>query len=158
MNKSNIHPDLSPDFVSADSPLAALQAILSVFDCQSGSLHWLNPSNSLLELHAHIGIPEFLIPKISQIPLGKGIAGVAAETLQPVELCNLQEDGGGIAKPSAKLTQVQGSLAVPILINQKLYGTLGIGKSTPYSFTDHEKDLLSLYASSLYQHFPPQFN
>ena len=71
---------------------------------------------------AHLGIPEALMPVIQTIPVGKGIAGAAAERREPVELCNLQTDTSGVAKPGAKQTQVQGSLAVPVLEGDRLAG------------------------------------
>jgi L-methionine (R)-S-oxide reductase len=82
------------------------------------------------------------MPVIQSIPVGKGIAGAAAERLEPVELCNLQTDTSGVAKPGAKQTQVQGSLAVPVLDGNRLCGTLGIGKRTSYEFSDEEKQRL----------------
>jgi putative methionine-R-sulfoxide reductase with GAF domain len=74
--------------------------------------------------------------------MGKGIAGAAAQTREPVEMCNLQTDRSGVAKPGAKQTQVQGSLAVPVLDGEHLCGTLGIGKMVPYDFTTEEKSRL----------------
>lgn len=82
------------------------------------------------------------MPIIQSIPVGKGIAGTAALKKEPVEICNLQTDTSGVAKPGAKQTQVQGSLAVPILDGERLCGTLGIGKLTPYDFTTEEKERL----------------
>ncbi len=90
------------------------------------------------------------MPVIQAIPVGKGIAGAAAERREPVELCNLQIDTSGVAKPDAKKTQVQGSLAVPVLDSaQELCGTLGIGKREPYEFTEDEKEQLLAIARSI---------
>ena len=78
-------------------------------------------------------------PKIDAIPFGKGIAGCAAERKDAVQLCNLQEDLGGVAKPEARKTNVQGALAVPILGGQgQVLGVLGVGKMAPYDFTEAE--------------------
>jgi putative methionine-R-sulfoxide reductase with GAF domain len=100
---------------------------------------------------AHQGIPEVLMPVVQSIPIGKGIAGAAAQTRQPVEMCNLQTDTSGVAKPGAKQTQVQGSLAVPVLDGERLCGTLGIGKMVPYEFSEEEKDRLLTIAAGLAQ-------
>jgi GAF domain-containing protein len=70
------------------------------------------------------------------------MAGIAAERRKPVEMCNLQTDDSGVARPSAKDTKVEGSLAAPLLYNEKLYGTIGIAKPVPYDFTAPEMDLL----------------
>ena len=76
------------------------------------------------------------------IPIGKGMAGVAAERKRPVQICNLQTDKLGVARPSAKETKVQGSITVPLMLNGRLYGTLGIAKSVSYEFTAKEEKTL----------------
>ncbi|WP_300020796.1 GAF domain-containing protein [uncultured Maribacter sp.] len=118
-----------------------LKLILAHFDCSTGTLHFLD-ENFLLQLKSQVGIPEFLVPKLSTIPIGKGMAGIAAERRKPVEMCNLQTDDSGVAPPSAKDTKVEGSLAAPLIYDNKLYGTIGIAKPVPYDFTKAEIDLL----------------
>ncbi|MEZ0388227.1 MAG: GAF domain-containing protein, partial [Verrucomicrobium sp.] len=76
-------------------------------------------------------------------------AGAAAERREPVELCNLQADLGGVAKEGARQTNVQGSIAVPILEGESLRGTLGIGKMVPYDFSESEKATLLLIAADM---------
>jgi len=125
---------------TADLPWADfLTQTIADFRCTTGTLHRLDPSDKHLKLVAHQGIPEALMPIIQSIPLGKGIAGVAAARCEPVEMCNLQTDTSGVAKPGAKQTQVQGTLAVPVLDGTRLCGTLGIGKLEPYEFSKEEK-------------------
>ena len=116
-----------------------LQEAMQEFGCQTGTVH--RAEGQWLHLVSHAGVPEFLIEKISKIPFGKGIAGVAASTREPVELCNLQQDLGGVAKEDARKTGVAGSLAVPIFSENgdEVIGTLGIGKVEPYDFSDIEK-------------------
>jgi L-methionine (R)-S-oxide reductase len=119
-----------------------LAQTIADFGCTTGTLHRLDPADRHLKLVAHQGIPAALMPIIQSIPVGKGIAGVAAQRQEPVEMCNLQTDTSGVAKPGAKQTQVQGTLAVPVLDGDRLCGTLGIGKLEPYDFTAEEKDQL----------------
>jgi putative methionine-R-sulfoxide reductase with GAF domain len=124
-----------------------LSVILSSFDCTTGTIHILEPHTTQLKLEAYQGVPEFLIPKLSEIPVGKGMAGIAAERRQPVEMCNLQTDASGIARPAAKETRVEGSIAVPMMLEGILYGTLGVAKSIPYTFSQEEVgDLLNIGA------------
>lgn len=119
------------------------------FGCQTGTLH--RAEGEWLHLVAHAGVPEFLLDKISQIPFGKGIAGVAASTRAPVELCNLQQDLGGVAKEDARKTGVSGSLAVPVFSEdgETVMGTLGVGKVIPYDFSDAEKARLAEIGGSM---------
>lgn len=128
-----------------------LAAILEEFSCHSGTLHRCPPDESELELVAQIGIPKALLGKISTIPIGKGIAGAAAETRAPVELCNLQQDLGGVARPDARQTEVSGSLAVPIFHpeSDQVIGTLGVGMHVPHSFTEEEKERLAAHGRAI---------
>lgn len=120
-----------------------LLEVLAEFQCVTGTLHRLDPADNLLKLVACERIPEVLLPVIQTIPVGKGVAGAAAQRKAPVEICNLQTDTTGVAKPDAKKTQVQGSLAVPILdAAGEVHGTLGIGKMEPYDFSEAEKNRL----------------
>ncbi len=119
--------------------LAVVDAALTELGGSTGTLHRLDPADQLLKLVAQRGVPEQILPKIATIPIGKGIAGAAAERRAPVELCNLQINLGGVAKPDARKTNVQGSLAVPCLHQGELRGTLGVGLLTPHDFTEAEK-------------------
>lgn len=122
-----------------------LADVLSAFDCTTGTIHFLDQGTQLLKLQAQQGIPAFLLPKMTEIPIGKGMAGIAAERRQPVEMCNLQTDASGVARPAAKETKVEGSIAVPMLLDQQLYGAFGIAKPVPYDFTEQEiRDLLQI--------------
>lgn len=131
------------DLINKQGPnwQSVLSEIISYFDCSTGTLHLLDDSN-LLKLKAHQGIPDFLLPKVSEIPIGKGMAGIAAERREAVEMCNLQTDTSGVARPAAKETKVEGSLAAPLLHHGILYGTIGIAKPTSYDFTKTEVDEL----------------
>lgn len=128
-----------------------LAAILDEFNCQTGTLHRTLADGRTLELVCQIGVPAPLIEKISLIPFGKGIAGVAAESCGPVELCNLQQDLGGVAKPDARQTKVSGSLAVPVIDPEsgRVTGTLGIGMLEPHEFSAQEKQRLAEHAAEI---------
>ena len=137
-----------------------LGTILHDFGCQTGTLHRAEDGGETLELVSQIGVPESLMDRISTIPFGKGIAGAAAERREPVELCNLQEDLGGVARPDARKTGVSGSLEVPIFSEStgNVIGTLGIGKYAPYDFTETEKQHLMGHAVEIAKHFEAKPN
>ena len=122
---------------------AVLVKVLENFACVTGTVHRTDPTTGLLMLLTQHGIPPhvlpMLLPKIDNIPFGKGIAGCAAQRKEAVQLCNLLQDLGGVAKPDAQKTNVQGALAVPIVgADGKVIGVLGIGKMQPYDFTSAE--------------------
>lgn len=119
-----------------------LTDIIAAFGSTTGTLHIYDQDSKLLKLQAQQGIPPFLLPKMQEIPVGKGMAGIAAERRMPVEMCNLQTDASGVARPAAKETKMEGSLAAPMLLDGELYGTLGVAKPVPYDFTEEEKSAL----------------
>lgn len=126
-----------------------LASILADFGCQTGTIH-LTGEDGELKLKAQVGVPDFIVPKIASIPFGKGIAGCAAERKGPVQLCNLQTDTSGVARPEAKATGVNGSLAVPVLsADGRVLGVIGIGKVVPYEFSPTETARLEARAALL---------
>ena len=128
---------------STDAALqAVLDWILARFECQAGTVHALPPGAAVMELRAHRGVPDVLLDRVSRIPIGKGMAGLAAERREPVRVCNLQTDESGAAKPAARATGMEGSISVPLLDGDALRGALGIAKATEYDFSDEESGLL----------------
>ncbi len=119
---------------------AILEAAIAEFNGSTGTIHRLDKVTGMLSMVAHQGVPPQVLPMVQTIPIGKGIAGVAAERRAPVELCNLQKDLGGVAKESARATNVQGTLAVPCMNGDQLCGTLGVGLMEPHDFTEEEKE------------------
>ncbi len=122
--------------------LQALDTILGRLGCTVGTIHALDAATQILELRAHRGIPGSIFERVRRVPVGKGMAGLAAERRMAVQVCNLQTDESGVARPAAKETGMRGSIAVPVLDGEVLLGTLGVGKSAPYDFSEEEAALL----------------
>ena len=119
-----------------------LAALLERFDCALGTVHVLDDADGLMHLVADTGLPPPVREKVQTVPIGKGMAGIAAERRQPVQVCNLQTDASGVVRPGAKMTQMEGSIAVPMLDGDRLYGVLGVAKPVAYDFTADETALL----------------
>lgn len=128
---------------------AVLGELLRHFDCTVGTVHLLDPADGLLHLAAQRGLPPPVLQKVGVIPIGKGMAGLAAERRSPVQVCNLQTDTSGVARPDARLTKMEGSIAVPMLHGERLGGVLGVAKPVPYDFSDAEAALLLAVGSRL---------
>ncbi len=126
------------DAADAEGFGAALRAIQDAFAAALGTIHCLGPDDHLHLVAASPGLPAPVLAASRRIPLGKGIAGEAARTAQPVTLCNLQTDTSGVARPGARATGAGGSLCVPILDGARVVGTLGIGWMHERAITDDE--------------------
>ena len=118
-----------------------LRDVLEEFDCVSGTLH--RAEENELKLVAYEGIPDPVLTKIETVPIGKGMAGIAAERREPVQVCNLQTDDSGVAEPGARETMMEGAIAAPIIGSDgALEGVIGVAKPEPYEFTPAERDQL----------------
>ncbi len=127
---------------AAADPSRVLELTLSHFRADTGTLHEMGP-DGMLHLKAWTGgIPEQLLPLIETIPVGKGIAGLAVERQEPVNMCNLQADQSGDVRPRAKKTGVQGSICVPLMTGGKAVGALGVATQQERDFSDSEIALL----------------
>ncbi len=126
---------------------AVLAAAIAHFGCAAGTVHFLR--DGVLQLAASKNIPPPVVQIIAKVPIGKGIAGLAAERREPVTICNLQTDTSGQARPGARATGMEGSLAVPMLTDGELRGVLGIAKAEAHDWTPEESELLLAIASQL---------
>lgn len=134
--------------IAATGDIAAvLAAALAHFDCQAGTIHLLR--GGVLKLAAHQNIPPPVVQIVETVPIGKGIAGLAAERRAAVTICNLQTDTSGQARPGAKATGMEGSLAVPMLAGGELRGVLGIAKAEAYDWPPEETALLQALGAAL---------
>jgi GAF domain-containing protein len=141
---------LSDTVARAVSAQAALDAIAADFGAVSATLHRADGAARTLTLVAHRGVPPPVLEKTRVIPYGKGMAGICAERLEIVEVCNLQTDASGVAKPSARATGVAGAIVVPVLgPDGALRGTLGVGLPGAHDYSAEERELLTSLARAL---------
>ncbi|MBP6824333.1 MAG: GAF domain-containing protein [Acidobacteria bacterium] len=125
-----------------------LEEIVGEFAADTGSIHLLE--NGVLILKAHIGLPPHIVPVVSVVPIGKGMAGQAAERNEPVSVCNLQTDDSGKFPSGAKATGVNGAIVVPIRdADGQMKGTLGIGVHRDYEYSAEEIERLLKLAADL---------
>ena len=130
------------------APTEVLAATIQHFGCNAGTIHRLGLAGDL-ELVAHSGIPPTIIDIVRKVPIGKGIAGLAAERREPITICNLQTDTSGAARPAARTTGMEGSIAVPMLVEGALRGVLGIAKATAHDWSPQETSEVMAIAARL---------
>jgi putative methionine-R-sulfoxide reductase with GAF domain len=134
--------------VAAPPWSAVLARVAGHFACPVATVHLLAPDGQL-HLAAWQGLPGPVLDKVRVIPIGKGMAGIAAERRAPVQVCNLQTDTSGVVRQGAKLTQMEGSLAAPMLDGDRLAGVFGIAKPVAYDFTADEQALLAAIGTAI---------
>jgi L-methionine (R)-S-oxide reductase len=119
-----------------------LRLTIEHFQADTGTIHLLEDDGVMHLKAASAGIPQVVLERVQIVPIGKGMAGLAAERKEPVTVCNLQSDTSGAAKPGAKLTGMEGALVVPILKGDDAVGALGIANRAPRTFSEAEMALL----------------
>src|SRR5437870_12503733 len=95
---TTFNAQLDAAIANGETVEALLRRIVDHFDAQTGTIHRLDPGTGRLKLAAQIGIPEALLARIGDIPVGTGIAGAAARDRKAVNICNLQSDCSGVAR------------------------------------------------------------
>jgi putative methionine-R-sulfoxide reductase with GAF domain len=116
---------------------AELETIVGRFGADTGTIHLVE--NGVLILKAHVGVPPQVVQIVSEVPIGKGMAGLAAERNEPVSTCNIQSDRSGDVRPGAAQTGVGGAIVVPIRdAAGRAVGALGIGVRREHDYSEAE--------------------
>lgn len=90
-----------------------LESFASTQGGMAGTVHLLR--GGALELVAALNIPPPVVEAVRVVPNGKGMAGLALATREPVQTCNLQTDDSGRVQAGARLVPVRASVALPVL-------------------------------------------
>ncbi len=121
---------------------AQLEDIARRFAADTASLHLLDEAG-ILVLAAQVGLPPHIVEIVSRVPVGKGMAGLAALRNEPVSSCNIQTDDGGDVPRGARATGVNGAIVVPVRDpDGRVRGALGIGVYREHDYTPDETDRL----------------
>ncbi len=128
--------------LDAGSLQEVLRLTMEHFHADTGTIHLLEPDGVLHLKAASAGIPEPVLKAVELVPIGKGMAGLAAQRKEPVSVCNLQTDASGDARPGAKATGMEGALVVPVIQGNEAVGALGIANRAPRTFSPEEIALL----------------
>src|SRR5437773_7449045 len=78
---------------------AALDTIFRDFGARTATLHAADTEARTLHMIAQRGIPDAIAAITRQIPFGKGMAGLCAERVEPITVCNVQTDASGQSRP-----------------------------------------------------------
>jgi hypothetical protein len=79
----------------------------------AGTVHRVVAAD-MMELDAAVNIPPPVQAATRQIPVGKGMAGIAMAENRAVSTCNLRDDQTGAVKPGAKAVGAGAAVAFPI--------------------------------------------
>jgi signal transduction histidine kinase len=131
--------------LSTLDPTEALNLILHqavrLTRASSGSLILVNPTTSLLEIQAAIGLPESAAQL--KLRLGEGITGWVAKTGQPARVGQVKNDPRYVCIwPKAS-----SELAVPLQAAGEVLGVLNVDSDTVEAFRPEDQELLEAFAT-----------
>jgi L-methionine (R)-S-oxide reductase len=89
-----------------------LRALLGRHKAVAGTVHVVR--GDMLMIAGAINIPPKVQEVTAQIPIGKGMAGLAWQHDKPIQTCNLKDDNTGAVKPGAKAVDAKAAVALPI--------------------------------------------
>lgn len=78
----------------------------------AGSVHLVEGVG--LRLTGAVNLPEKVQEVVEWVPRGKGMAGQALESGEPVFTCSLKNDSSGSVRPGARAVEAQAAVAMPV--------------------------------------------
>lgn len=142
----------------------AVRGLVDLFGYESATLLLLDEAGRRLFTIASHGYPDEGVG--SEVALGDGVIGLAAERCRPVRVGNLrqlskysrtvrrafdaqQAEGPGPDIPVPDLPNVQSQIAVPALALGQLLGVLAVESTEPVAFTEADEVALQVVATVL---------
>ncbi|MBI2873075.1 MAG: GAF domain-containing protein [Chloroflexi bacterium] len=138
--------------VSLDRPTeevlsTALDELLHVVAADGGGIYILLDSGEL-EIRTHRGLPDEFVESVRRIRLGEGISGRAAELRQPVAM-NISEYPTERLAPAIAREGFVALAGAPMMLGERLVGSVIVGRRRGETFTEHELSLLGSVASQV---------
>jgi L-methionine (R)-S-oxide reductase len=125
-----------------------LRGLLGRHKAVAGSVHVV--SGDHLAIAAAVNIPPKVQEITAQIPMGKGMAGLAWQHDKPIQTCNLKEDTSGQVKPGAKAVDGKAAVALPIHdASGMVRAIVGLAWTDERELSDAELSTIATDAASL---------
>jgi sigma-B regulation protein RsbU (phosphoserine phosphatase) len=115
-----------------------------LMDCEILGVLLLDPQTQTLSYRFASGYGREVMDHW-RIPVGQGIAGVAAATRSPVRVADVRED----PRHLSTVEPVRSELAVPLIFRDQVIGVLDMQSAQVDHFTQQQEEILVLLASRL---------
>lgn len=131
---------------SSDQPW--LEEYVRIAGAVAGTVHRSLPGG--LKLSAAHNIPPRVQEIVAWVPQGKGMAGQALVTRQPVFTCNLKDDPSATVRPGARAVDAQAAIALPIAGSTgDIAAVVGVAYADGRDFPPKEIARLTTLAASI---------
>ena len=117
-----------------------------------GVIYEYDEGTRMFHLRATHGVHEEIIAVLREahIRLGEGAIGTAAVTRAPVQVPDMLDEHGSVlprARPTLAQAGYRSLLAVPLLLEQQIFGSLVVHRSASGSFSTEVVNLLQTFAT-----------
>ncbi len=118
------------------------EVVQQVIPCELLAIMLHSERRGGLRIRYAIGHREEVVKNLV-VPLGEGITGAVAATLQPLLVSDVRRD----ARYLSALDAVRSELAVPMIARGKLVGVIDVQSTQLGAYSDYDRALLGLIAS-----------
>ncbi len=112
-------------------------------------LRLLDENRKNLTVSASYCVSDALIKKMALVRLGEGICGIAAKTMKPLVVYDIDKDPRVRHKELMRKEGLRSFLAVPVMFQDKLLGVISTGSKKARRFCREEIEVLSIFASQV---------
>jgi len=121
----------------------------------AGTVHVVDGEG--LRLVAALNIPPPVQAVVEYVPRGKGMAGMALESGEPVQTCNLKDDATGNVRPGAKAVNAKAAVAMPVRdVHGAIVAVIGVAFDDEREISEWEIQALTRDAASVVSILPPR--
>ena len=121
----------------------------------AGTMHVVDGEG--LRLVAAVNIPPPVQAIVEYVPRGKGMAGMALDSGEPVQTCNLKEDTSGNVRPGAKAVNAKAAVAMPVRdAGGAIVAVVGVAFDDEREISEQEVRALTRDAESVVSILPPR--
>ena len=126
----------------------AVYVVMELMDVEVALIFSLDDESQELVLVAYEGVSDEFARAVGRMKVGEGLNGEVAKTGQPM----VMEDVFGdpmMARPEIKKMKIRSQLIVPLLLRDRVRGTLWVAMRRPKQFLPEEIELLSAVATQI---------
>jgi signal transduction histidine kinase len=125
----------------------SLNKVLAVMGCETGTIHLLDETKTMLHLAASQGIPSSVVASMEPVPVEEGLAGWTIERGEPLVVPQIATGPRPlVAIPSA---DTQAYLGAPMRARGRVLGVLSVVGPAGWQFSVEEVSLLSSIADEV---------
>nr|WP_320192905.1 PAS domain S-box protein [uncultured Desulfobacter sp.] len=149
IKRNKILSDTASSLLQSNDPQNLIKIlcrkVMTFLDCQTFFNFIEDPDQGKLHLNACAGIPEEKFSEIERLDHGSAVCGTVAQTRQRI-ICEDISNSSSPLTVFVKSFDIQAYCCHPLMIEDRLLGTLSFGKRSDIKFQPHEIEMMKSIA------------